>query len=323
MDLNDFLGAQVCSWVRKSFFLDDLWKKELFLNSNGSVFNLRSKNFDKKNHPILFHIAQNFERFVVKFSAVNENFMRAFIFDNPCITFDFNRPHFLQKSFFTEAEWREHYWTIQKLTMESLIKPDYSIREKNEFETLTGIRISDLKFNKLRGMALASLQKFKKNLRSEIKTDTVQNFMMRVKKGSKRIRMILKGNHNDGVSQNILKYGELTQTVIDYNGSKLLNSSWGFSYLHNNLRTFIFKLHNNILGLNSRVAHFVRGHPRTCTFCDITREPEENSERILHLFYDCRHVENLLTLFYGWILNIENRIITRREFFVGFDMNCP
>ena len=145
---------------------------------------------------------------------------------------------------------------------------------------------------------------------------------MRIKKGSKRFRVILSKKVTSIISPNISKYAELTGTIIGSEAAGILNSMWGLSYLHNNLRTFIFKLHNNTLGLNNRVAHFVRGHPNTCTFCDLTNEPEENIESIGHLFFECRHVENLISSYYGWIFSQEQRFVTRTEYFVRFDMEC-
>jgi len=49
--------------------------------------------------------------------------------------------------------------------MDCLIKPDYNVREKIEFQNKTGIFLSDLRFNKLRGtgMPLSTLRKLKKN----------------------------------------------------------------------------------------------------------------------------------------------------------------
>ena len=143
---------------------------------------------------------------------------------------------------------------------------------------------------------------------------------MRIKKGSKRIRMVMESPSSSVVSQNMLKYGELTETIIDAKNSGILNSSWNYSFLHNSTRTFIFKLHNAQLGLNSRVAHFVRNHPSTCTFCDIRQVPEENSESTKHLFFECSSVEGIISDLYTWVLNSdERRDLTRTEFFVGFN----
>jgi len=207
--------------------------------------------------------------------------------------------------------------------MDTLILRNNTISCKQEFQRKTGILISDLKYQKLRGLALASLQKYRKNDVKTQKVDTIQNFVMRIKNGSKSVRKILHGGPQKIVSPNIFKYAELTETIIDSAGSFLLNSSWGFSYLSNNFRTFIFKLHNNRLGINSRVAHFVRGHPDTCTFCDLTREPEDNRESILHLFFNCRHVEGLIEVFYGWFFNLPQPVSpTRTEYFCGYSFEC-
>jgi len=323
MDLNEYLSSQVCSWVRRAYSMDELWKKELLKFSTGSLFNLRAKNYDKGCHPILHHIALCFEKFIFKFTSVKENYKKIFIFDNPCITFDFNRPHFLQQGFFTGQEWDRYGSIIKNLTMDKLILPDNTIATKENFQLTTGILISDLKFQKLRGLALASVRKFQKIRTEDKKHDTIQNFIMRIKSGSKRIRNILHGPSQIIVSNNIAKYAELTETFIDSAGSSLLNSAWCFTYLSNNFRTFIFKLHNNRLGLNTRVAHFIRGHPDTCTFCDLSREPEENREGLLHLFYNCRHVEILLGQFYGWFFNNELRVPpTRYEYFCGYSFEC-
>jgi len=206
--------------------------------------------------------------------------------------------------------------------MDKIISGDYTVYSKEVFEQKSGIVLSDLKFERIRRLAIASILKFRKLDKKNLKVDTVQNFLMRTKGGSKRVRKVLCGKSSETVSSNILKYSELTQTIINSRWSALLNNSWSFSYLQNNLRTFIFKLHNNILGLNSRVAHFVRGHPNTCTFCDLSREPYENQENTLHLFFDCTHVEILLTNFYSWIFGEENYAISRTNFFLGFNFDC-
>jgi hypothetical protein len=148
--------------------MDDLWKKELFMHSTGNLFNLRSKNYDKVSQPILHNIALSFEKFSYKFTATNENYKKAFIFENPCITFDLNRTHFLQKTFFTNEEWNLYGKNIEKLSMDSLLT-NGNIVSKNTFEINTGILISDLKYQKLRGMALTAVAKYGKVLTIEKK----------------------------------------------------------------------------------------------------------------------------------------------------------
>ena len=92
--------------------------------------------------------------------------------------------------------------------------------------------------------------------------------------------------------------------------------------MSNHTRTFLFKFYNNLLGLNSRVAHFVRGHPRTCTFCDIRHDPDPNPENTLHLFFECVYVQGALREFFGWIFGSQLPYdIGLREFFIGFNFD--
>ena len=319
IDMEDYIGSQVCSWVKRAYFLNDSWKRDLFFLSDGNVFNLRQNMVDKKMNPILFFIAGHFERFIYSFTVEKENFRKAHFFENPCFSFDVNRPHYLKKSFFTNIEWDNYKTQIKNLTFDKIVSMDGTIKNKVEFENITGIMLTDLKFAKIVGMARSSLLKYQKAEVKEKKTDTVQNFLMRIKKGSKRIRKIFEKKVANFVTSNITKFADLTDTIINCENSAILNSAWTFSYLKNSVRTFTFKLHNNILGLNTRVSHFVRGHPRTCTFCDVAGEPEENEETTLHLFFDCVHVEQILNNFYRWLFNNENDFfLSRREFFVGF-----
>jgi hypothetical protein len=62
---------------------------------------------------------------------------------------------------------------------------------------------------------------------------------------------------------------------------------WGYEFLPNKLREFIYKFRSNLLGLNCRVAHFNNNISRNCTFC---REAGTNpcpDKTFIHLFFDC------------------------------------
>ena len=320
IDISDYLGAQCCAWVRRAVALDDLWKINLFVGSYGNIFNLRQRYFDQKISPILHNISGYFENFIYCFTAKNENFRTAYIFDNPCLKFENRRPHHLKKSFFTEMEWETSEYDIKHLKFEMLVHNN-TVRTKEEFEVLSGITVSNLRFAKLRGIANTALQNFCKVTHTGKRVDSVKNFCMRNKRGSKRLRSIISKEIYVGISQNICKFADITETIINEKFLKLLNCSWGFNYLPNSTRTFIYKLHNNILGINTRVSHFVRNNPRTCTFCDLREEPDENLETISHLFFNCPQIENTIQEFYVWIFN-EDRFVNHTEFFVGFSTEC-
>ena len=86
----------------------------------------------------------------------------------------------------------------------------------------------------------------------------------------------------------------------------------------NATKTFIFKLHNNSLGYNLNVSKFVRGHSPLCTFCSLTRNPYDERETTLHLFYQCRHVEPVIEFIFRNVLGREYNQMSRSDFFDGF-----
>jgi hypothetical protein len=148
--------------------------------------------------------------------------------------------------------------------------------------------------------------------------------LSRILRGSKKVRKILLGKEPITISQNLKRFSELTDTIVDQENSKKINLLWTHSFWTNSTKTFLFKLHNNLLGLNSRVAKFVQGHPSSCTFCDIQRTPDYHPESTIHRFFECPVTENILTEFYTWVLNSQEvRHVSRSEFFVAFNFENP
>ncbi len=78
-------------------------------------------------------------------------------------------------------------------------------------------------------------------------------------------------------------------------------SMWNRNGLNNRIRTFIFKFYNNLLGLNTRLSHFVIDQSRQCAFCTGTAVPVPD-ETFLHLFFTVLLHESGTTRFYQNIL---------------------
>jgi len=81
-------------------------------------------------------------------------------------------------------------------------------------------------------------------------------------------------------------------------------SFWNSPGLLNRIRTFAFKFYNNLLGINTRLSHFVQNQQRGCTFCVVNNNVNENGiipdETFSHIFYECDTVR-------GW----HNRFILK------------
>ena len=92
-----------------------------------------------------------------------------------------------------------------------------------------------------------------------------------LKKPGKKIRksLVKKRRKNFELrTQNCtVKFLEITGTVFP--GEKQYGSVislWNSQGITNRARVFLFKFFNNILGINTRLSHFVQNHSRGCTF---------------------------------------------------------
>ncbi len=72
----------------------------------------------------------------------------------------------------------------------------------------------------------------------------------------------------------------------DYEGAAQI-SAWSCSGINNRIRTFLFRFFNNLLGLNTRLSHFVENHDRACTFCTVSGSAIRPDESFKHLFFTC------------------------------------
>ena len=75
---------------------------------------------------------------------------------------------------------------------------------------------------------------------------------------------------------------------IRYPGTEQMGeilSFWQNAGLPNNVREFSFKYFNNILGINTRLSHFVADQSRNCIFCSL--EGRISDETFSHIFFDC------------------------------------
>jgi hypothetical protein len=78
---------------------------------------------------------------------------------------------------------------------------------------------------------------------------------------------------------------------------------------------FKFKYYNNILGINSRVAHFNPEVDAGCTFCKITGPHPVPAESFVHLFYECPSVNSLLVMLNNNYFGLPN--LTKEQYFLS------
>lgn len=132
----------------------------------------------------------------------------------------------------------------------------------------------------------------------------VGQFLDKWKKGSRPFRKIICNQSIDQIPHNIVKYADTVDTVINLTKAKHLCGSWNISFLDNQMRTFLFKLYNNTLGLNYRVTHFNPNVEPFCTFCTILGVENLERETPRHLFLECLAVEQIYENFFRITLGL-------------------
>jgi hypothetical protein len=312
-EVADFLDAQKCSWVLRSRAdPTDNWK--LFLGSEMLTADTIFRKKINLKDEVLLGIVTAYKKFYKAFLGISNNFKKAPIVDNEFFTTTTRSEITLKKSDLANFGPESRRWlesvTISKLTANGGMVPKAELDAKvntvttREFYAkLTGIfRTAHLRYSTDDGsLGLMVSQSFRT-----------------WKKGSRRFRNVLCKNNKLYVPHNLVKFASNTETIINFECAKILNNMWNLKIFSNAKRTFLFKLFNNILPYNTILSHFVRGKSRNCTICDILGNQDINDETVLHLFYDCIPVNNLLNEFFPAVTNQEIRGISRHEIFCCF-----
>ncbi len=225
----------------------------------------------------------------------------------------------VDKNIFTAAFFAEHGQNIKKLMTSDFLNEDGTFLNRENFVTNTGIPLPILTFQQLRGVVDTARIRYHTREEPGMVSVEIRTFVNRSCTGSKRFRKILSVEISNYIPHNIVKFSDNLEIVVGHEESKKINKLWNNGLLANSTRTFLFKLHNNTLGYNASVSHFVRHYSRNCTFCDIAGNQDVNDETPIHLFFQCDSVSGLLDEMFKWITNDNTFDYTRKELFTFFD----
>ncbi len=266
---------------------------------------------DKKtrdgNGLVLNNIIDSFSYFKTKFTQTDNNFMITPIYCNGAFGYGRGLENKLDDTFFNSQGNNFLRNSLLTLTWSDLVNNGvFSSRE--EILIRFNINLSREKYNILKQAYQISVRKYFKDGKEET---SIPDFFKSFKKGSKKFRIIMGGTVSDLTVSTGSHVRTFFRTIeVECPGIrrlKALYSNWNVSYLNSNIREFSFKYYNNILGLNSRVAHFNREINAGCTFCNISNNRPIPKETTIHLFYFCPTVCKIVSSFYDkYIINLDN-----------------
>jgi hypothetical protein len=166
------------------------------------------------------------------------------------------------------------------------------------------------------------------------------DFISRKSKGSKRIRCIkmsaifVDQNKKKRACpiKNYLQIAGVAEGPVECYTH--LNALWTIHFLPSEFKTFLFKAHHNILGLNNRVNHINPDRPATCTFCTKALNLPAERESFSHFFWYCptstkiidKFFENYIegdkniTLFFSGCVSRQNKLFHSRPLSIVFNI---
>jgi hypothetical protein len=205
-ELKTFLDAQKIAWIKRARVTDDWWKIALYSRCYGTIFNIRSSDFNPRKEPCLYSIASSYERFLVSYTKLNENYRDSYIFDNNALTMGLRDNRKLTKNNFTPGFFRAYGDRLKILTIRDLLRDDTTAIHREEFIRRTNIPIPFLTFQALIGILETARVRYGKITDAEKKSLDITTFINRSKKGSKRFRVVLNSVIQDYIPHNIVKF---------------------------------------------------------------------------------------------------------------------
>jgi hypothetical protein len=186
------------------------------------------------------------------------------------------------------------------------------LKPRGELNRILGSVLTNHQYNTLNNTLRISKKRYYKEGE---KSSTITDFINSFKKGSKYFRKFISlwdPKKDLGKTTQVKTFLQLIDcpepcTVRLRN----IYSNWNKYYLNSNVRAFLFKYYNNILGINSRVAHFNPDIDCACTFCSLAGHLPAPKETFVHLFFDCTVTNNVVNrIWETYIQGVEiNKII--------------
>jgi hypothetical protein len=128
------------------------------------------------------------------------------------------------------------------------------------------------------------------------------DFLKKKFKGSKKVRLIItqawQKNSRKRHTNPYINYCNIAGTMPVSSGASV-NSIWTLNIMPAEIKTFLFKLHHNIIGLNSRIHHFNLNRDPACTFCNKCKNLPAERETFQHFFWDCPTTSKIISVFFS------------------------
>jgi hypothetical protein len=259
-DVEEFLTAQQAIWIiTANQSTRDCWRYRLRQLCNGNVLCAGPEIIDFSANPILHGLAKSYQRVRVAHDTLHENYLKSFVYCNPLFYRDRGNKRVLTMAYLELEE-----TGFQKLacTRFEIFFNNDGIMTRVEMRVILGIDPTISGYADL----CKSLNLYVNRIRvNQLNNGTYVSFQDEygtLKKPGKKFRKLLTARRQKPFNS---EDQPTTRTFLNLTGLAYPNlknygvctSLWNRTGLSNRFKTFLFRFYNNILGLNTRLSHFV------------------------------------------------------------------
>jgi hypothetical protein len=295
-----FFKSLTCSWIKRcSSLVHDNWRRIIVGSVGAGSLHAIYPNNVTDCGPIIKNIVKNFSELRDSFGISFNNYIFSPIINNE---------FFFLKERGLKVQYTNEIFGIDNKNMMSrhISWSDLAdtgtgcLLSINQLNTTLGTNIAAVNYNKLLfGYRTARAKYEDKNAASMKFSD----FFMRKFKGSKTFRKFFEIGHTKkhGTSRLTPAHRFLSISGIDSSRAisiDHINALWTTYFYQSDLKTFLFKAHHNILGLNHRVHHINQLREPTCTFSTKAKNFPAERKTFIHLFWHCPSVNKLIKRFF-------------------------
>jgi len=311
-EVNNFIKALQATWIKRiDTRCHDNWRIEIKDACGGVWENLSSEKAELLPD-MLRSIAKSFIDFKMEFYGRDGNIKFAPVFNNPLLKTSTGHVVNKENLFLPEDANFNQY---ESLKLADLLNTNNKAVEKTVLENKLGCNINAETYAELAHIA----NFYGRRVNPEKPQQSLREFFGAFKKGSGKIRKVLESRNNQicllqnrsfSTHKKILEI----DAIINASTVSIWLGTWNKNYLLNDVRTFLFKCSNNILGVGNRVQHINPDINPGCTFCRKAKNLPEPLETFLHVFWQCPVIEKINERFFASFFSVN---ISRAVFFFG------
>ena len=322
--LKSYIEALQCSWLKRcSVTINDTWRWNLALACDFNLDLIRVADINPDLHPATYCIAKSVSSLQDSYWKLHENFLMAPVTDNSF--FLRAQPErrarnagILDRNFFGGHFYDQNKEALRELRLNKLIRNGRVVGHDVLIRT-TGIVFNPAQYLNLQTACHFTIQKYSNKNGSNGTALPLNWLLQKVKRGSKRFRIVIERSHID---QNEISELRVVNTFFNLVNPgnpvpenwrlKTVYGAWNWSFLGNRLRYFCFQFFNNSLGVGARLAARYENTgiviDSRCTFCVKSKSWVPHRENFTHIFFDCQYINGTVLEFASAMLKRENNL---------------